>query len=520
MIDALDIRVHGIVQGVGFRPFVYRLAKRYLVNGWVLNDREGVFIHAEAESKLLDGFVMEIADNAPSAARVTEIELKEVPLLECTAFEIRESEKDETQDTTLVSADLATCDECLEELFDPENRRYRYPFINCTNCGPRFTIIDELPYDRPATSMAAFEMCPECAAEYADPSDRRFHAQPDACWECGPVVSFACRQTKVADAAAAPGTPPRRSKPSSRAEARVLELSRRFGAPDAPSLTSAPSGEGIADASPGSPASAEDMLVVWGIDRESSDAIFAAAVDVLEAGGILAVKGLGGFHLVCDAENPEALETLRARKHRDGKAFAVMVPDVDAARRVCLVDDAEAAALALPARPIVLLRKRPDVQLAAGLADRLPELGVMLPATPVQHLLMHDWRERTGCDMLVMTSGNRHDEPIEIDDVQAYARLGDIADAFIGNNRPIRSRYDDSVLRILHATEPDGTQIADATQMIRRARGYAPVPLELPNEPKTSVFAAGPEQKATFACALGAKAFVSQHIGDVEDAAT
>ncbi len=499
MIDALDIRVRGIVQGVGFRPFVYRLAKRYLVSGWVLNDREGVFIHAEAEGQLLNEFVMELADNAPASARVTEVELKEVPFQDCTTFEIRTSDEAPTEDTTLVSADLATCDDCLRELFDPADRRYRYPFINCTNCGPRFTIIDALPYDRPVTSMASFAMCPSCAAEYADPADRRFHAQPDACWQCGPHVSWRTN------------------------------------------------GE-----------------IAWGTDRASSDAIFSAAVDVLAAGGILAVKGLGGFHLVCDAENPDALHALRERKQRDGKAFAVMVPDAQAARRVCLVDDAEAAALSLPARPIVLLRKRADTHFAAGLADGLPELGVMLPTTPVQHLLLHDWRERTGRDMLVMTSGNRHDEPIVIDDADAYTRLGGIADAFLGNDRPIRARYDDSVLRILHVPGATGADArgTDVTQMIRRARGYAPVPITLqrgenalststpmpstpapmpstpapmPSTPAptsvpscvdgvvdagqpATVFAAGSEQKSTFTYAIGDQAFVSQHIGDVEDA--
>ena len=357
MIEALDIRVRGIVQGVGFRPFVYRLARRYIINGWVLNDLDGVFIHAEGETQLLDEFVTELHMNPPAAAVVREVELKEVPLQDCTRFEIRESKADDADEGTLVSADLATCDDCLRELFDPSDRRYRYPFINCTNCGPRFTIIDSLPYDRPATSMASFTMCPDCAHEYADPADRRFHAQPDACFECGPQLSFAIT-----------GTP-------------------------------------------------DDIL--WAKGRDESDALIAKSVDVLARGGILAVKGLGGFHLACDAGNAEALEKLRSRKKRDGKAFAVMVATVDDARAACEVSLEEEALLKSPARPIVLLKKRPDAHLAEGLADRLPELGVMLPATPVQHLLLHDYREATGKTMLVMTSGNVHDEPIVTDDSEA-----------------------------------------------------------------------------------------------------
>ena len=234
MIEALDINVKGIVQGVGFRPFIYRLAKRYLVKGWVLNAVDGVFIHAEAEGNLLDEFVMEISDNAPAAARVERITMKEVPLQGCTDFEIRFSNDAQTADTTLVSPDLATCDDCVNELFDPANRRYRYPFINCTNCGPRFTIIDKLPYDRASTSMGEFTMCPECAHEYADPEDRRFHAQPDACFECGPQVSW---REVTADG-------------------------------------------GLGD-------------ITWGSTREESDAIFGRAVDLLLQGKILAVKGLG-----------------------------------------------------------------------------------------------------------------------------------------------------------------------------------------------------------------------------------
>jgi len=452
LIEALDIRVRGIVQGVGFRPFVYRLARRYVISGWVLNDLDGVFIHAEGEGGLLDEFVTELHTNPPSAAVVREVELKEVPLQDCEGFEIRESRDAEAEAGTLVSADLATCDDCLRELFDPQDRRYRYPFINCTNCGPRFTIIDSLPYDRPATSMAAFEMCDDCAREYADPADRRFHAQPDACWECGPSLSW-------------------------------VDLRDGSEAPDP----------------------------------------LAAGVEVLAGGGILAVKGLGGFHLVCDASDAEVLAELRKRKRRDGKAFAVMVPDVQAARAVCEVSVEEEALLLSPARPIVLLRKRPEAQLAAGLADGLPELGIMLPATPVQHLILHDYHEMTGKDMLVMTSGNVHDEPIVTDDAVASEKFAGIADAILGNNRPILSRYDDSVVRIVRLGRAnEHGEPNDAVQVVRRARGYAPVPIAFPQGASGpfggTVLAAGSEQKNTFAFARGEQAYVSQHIGDLEDA--
>ena len=437
MIEALDIQVKGIVQGVGFRPFVYRMAKKYLINGWVLNATDGVFIHAEGEGKLLDEFVWELSENPPAASHVEEISLKEVPLEDFASFEIRFSDAGAVEKTTLVSPDLATCDDCVRELFDPADRRYRYPFINCTNCGPRFTIIERLPYDRKNTSMKEFPMCPTCAAEYADPLDRRFHAQPDACFECGPHISWRERAGLGEE----------------------LGLGRFEPARDA---------GGVSD----------EGGLSWGNTREESDAIFARAAAVLLAGGIVAVKGLGGFHLVCDANNPRAVATLRARKRREGKAFAVMMRDVDAVRRVCEVSEVEEATLASVQRPIVLLRKRPDACLAPGLADKLPELGVMLPYTPVQHLLLHDFAEASSVGdlppMLVMTSGNLHDEPIVTDDEEALAKLADVADAFLGNDRAIRARYDDSVVRVVRAGSA-----GEAIQVVRRARGFAPTPTPL-----------------------------------------
>ena len=316
MIDAVDIHVKGIVQGVGFRPFVYRMAKKYLINGWVLNATDGVHIHAEGESALVDEFIMELSDNAPAASKVEEIDIKEVPLEDFDSFEIRFSDDEDVAETTLVSPELATCDDCVAELFNPNDRRYRYPFINCTNCGPRFTIIDHLPYDRAATSMAAFPMCEKCAAEYADPLDRRFHAQPDACFECGPSVTW------------------------------------RVGA-DGP-------------------------ISSLGKTREESDAIFAAAVEMLMAGKILAVKGLGGFHLVCDAQqrrgSGRAASAQAARRKGLGCHGADRGPRPDA--RV-LREASEEEAAALPGRrgPSCCLRKRPDGAIGAGVADGLVRAG-------------------------------------------------------------------------------------------------------------------------------------------------
>lgn len=508
MIEARDIHVTGIVQGVGFRPFIYRLAKRYLVNGWVLNATDGVFIHAEGEENLLDEFILEISQNPPAASRVDRIEIDYVPLQDFSSFDIRFSDEAEVEKTTLVSPDLATCDDCLSELFDESDRRYHYPFINCTNCGPRFTIIDALPYDRPSTSMAGFPMCESCAAEYADPADRRFHAQPDACFSCGPRLSLRVSDAykKFVSAEVAPAAP-----------ATADESALSDSAAPAESTT----------ADPAAPSSHAEVM--WAETRESSDAIIDSTVAILRAGGIVAIKGLGGFHLACDASNAETLAELRRRKRREGKAFAVMVRDVEAAHHYCIVSEEEENLLTSAARPIVLLRKRPDVSLASGLADDLPELGIMLPATPVQHLLL-----RAFDGMLVMTSGNVHDEPIQIDDEQAYTALADIADAFVGNNRPIRARYDDSVVRVLDVGNGETMM-----QFIRRARGYAPLPIVLPDAPFVeagrdgdvstasasastvqSIFATGPEQKCTFCLTRPGEAFVSQHIGDMENAET
>ena len=472
----VHIHVTGIVQGVGMRPFVYREAMAHGICGWVLNAGDGVHIEAHASVEALDGFVAALSEHAPAAARVEHVELMDLAPDDWDAaskqgFRIVASQ-DQTAHTTLVSPDIATCDDCLRELFDPADRRFHYPFINCTNCGPRFTIIRSLPYDRAATSMNRFPMCPTCAAEYADPLDRRFHAQPDACFDCGPHITW-------------------------REAAGDMELE----------------GSGATPA--------------VGSTREASDAIIGRCVELLAGGGIVAIKGLGGFHLACDATNEQAVAELRRRKRRSNKPLAVMVRSLADAECLCHVDGVERNLLAGSVHPIVLLRRRavcesggsPDaLALAPSVAHDLPELGVMLPYTPLQHLLFaaaasHDMHA------LVMTSGNLSEEPIETDDALAWEHLvaAGIADALLGNNRAILSRYDDSVVRVV-----DG-----AVMPVRRARGYAPQPLSLPALDSTTpcVLACGPQQKATIALtredADGHVAcFVSQHIGDVENGAT
>ncbi len=553
LIEALDIHVQGVVQGVGFRPFVYRTAKKYLINGWVFNAIDGVYIHAEGESKLLDEFVLELSDNAPASAQVTQIDLSEAPLQDCTTFEIRFSEEEQDKSTTLVSPDLATCDDCIHELFDPTDRRFHYPFINCTNCGPRFTIISELPYDRANTSMSAFSMCEKCAAEYSDPTNRRFHAQPNACFECGPHVSW--YESSSFDRDKSNGVDQDESNGADRHD------------PDEEQLHSASLGdmsgkaEDVTECEAGCATSGnvsretfcvahEHESAKYARTREESDAIFARAIELLLDGNIVAVKGLGGFHLVCDAYNAQAVAKLRSRKRREGKAFAVMMADIQDVQSVCSVNDVEATILASVQRPIVLLRKHTDAVLTAGIADDLSELGVMLPCTPVQHILMHDFAKavasyRKTPPMLVMTSGNIHNEPIVINDNDAYASLSGIADAFLSNDRAILCRFDDSVVRVIKAGKA-----GYAVQLIRRARGYAPQPLDVSDISlsfdeatvvnsshaegdnslgsqnvsretfSSALFATGSEQKNTFTLLRGAQAFMSQHIGDMENAQT
>ena len=467
----VHIHVTGIVQGVGMRPFVYREAMAHGICGWVLNAGDGVHIEAHAPADALDAFVTALSEHAPAAARVEHVDVADLAPASWNAadeqgFRIVASQ-DQTAHTTLVSPDIATCDDCLRELFDPADRRYHYPFINCTNCGPRFTIIRSLPYDRAATSMDCFPMCPKCAAEYANPLNRRFHAQPDACFDCGPHITW----REAGEAAASPAV---------------------------------------------------------GTTRETSDAIIGRCVELLANGGIVAIKGLGGFHLACDASNEQAVAELRLRKRRSNKPLAVMVRGLADVERLCHVNDVERGLLAGSIRPIVLLRRRaaygsdgdsPDTpELAPSVAHDLPELGVMLPYTPLQHLLLAA-AEARGMYALVMTSGNLSEEPIETDDDLVWEHLvaAGIADALLGNDRAILSRYDDSVVRVV-----DG-----AVMPVRRARGYAPQPLPLPalDGAPPCVLACGPQQKATIALTREgtngeAACFVSQHIGDVENGGT
>jgi hydrogenase maturation protein HypF len=511
---AARIEVAGVVQGVGFRPFVYTLARERGLTGWVNNTAEGVTIVVEGDPATVASFADDVWRLAPPMAVVQAVSSASAEPQGFASFEIRAS--DARGDLTLVSPDIATCPACLADMLDPANRRHGYAFTNCTNCGPRFTIVESLPYDRPATSMKAFEMCPECAAEYADPADRRFHAQPNACHVCGPRLYL--------NGGGAP---------------------EGLAWSDATALTPLP--ERTRD----------------GEAARSADVLRLAAGMLLD-GRILAIKGLGGFHLACDATSETAVAELRTRKRRWGKPLAIMLPDLAAARALCEVGDEEAALLEGTRRPIVLLRLRssgvgegatgaraasgtcevatetrcahgaalhgraevsasaadarsagpggdphqpdPGAALAPSVAPGLAELGVMLPYTPLHHLLM----DAVGGRPLVMTSGNVSEEPIAIDNAEALERLSPIADAFLLHDREIRQRYDDSVVRV----------VAGATELVRRSRGYAPFPLRLPFSTDVHILATGPEQKSTFCLARETHAFVSQHIGDMENAET
>ncbi|MBW3547101.1 MAG: carbamoyltransferase HypF [Actinobacteria bacterium] len=427
------MRVTGTVQGVGFRPFVYRHAVALGLSGHVANDSEGVLVEAEGPPQQLDELSRRLTEEPPPLARVATLETTQLPATGGSGFRIVES-RSERAPAVAVSVDVATCDDCLAELTDPSDRRYGYPFTNCTNCGPRYTIIRSIPYDRPATTMAGFPMCDACAAEYADPGDRRFHAQPNACPACGPQL-------------------------------RLLE------------------GDGRVVAEQG----------------EALD----GAVKALLAGKIVAVKGLGGYHLATDASDAGAVAELRRRKHRDDKPFAVMVPDLDAARALCRLSPDAAAALSSLRRPIVLAHRHPDADgVAPGVAPGLPELGLMLPYTPLHHLLLQGMGRP-----LVMTSGNLSDEPIAHTDDDAVTRLGPLVDATLAHDRPIHIRADDSVVR----ARPNGR-----TQMVRRSRGFAPEPLPLPRPARRQVLAVGAELKNTVSVAKDANVVASHHIGDLE----
>jgi len=449
--------VRGAVQGVGFRPFVHRLATALELAGWVHNSAQGVFIEVEGPRGALQEFLLRLEAERPPHSFIQSLESRWLDPVGYAGFVIRESQTG-GEPTALVLPDIATCPDCLREIFDPANRRYRYPFTNCTHCGPRFSILTALPYDRANTTMARFAMCPACRAEYEDPANRRFHAQPNACPVCGPQLEL--RRGGARPRATAPG--------------RAAE----------------------------------------GDHRERGDAALRAAAEALRRGEIVAVKGLGGFHLMALAQDEAAVRRLRARKQREEKPLALMFPSLQSVRSVCLVSPWEERLLRAPEAPIVLLQRRPAaddsdarLRIAPSVAPGNPLLGVLLPYTPLHHLLLAE----VGCPV-VATSGNRSDEPICTDEEEAQERLGDIADVFLVHDRPIARHVDDSVVRVVLGRE----------LILRRARGYAPLPVGLSLAPGTppaaTVLGVGAQLKNTVALARGAQVFVSQHIGDLDTA--
>ncbi|MBV8429835.1 MAG: carbamoyltransferase HypF [Solirubrobacterales bacterium] len=425
-------RVEGTVQGVGFRPYVHRLAAELGLAGYVLNDAHGVLLEVEGDALAVDEFLARLSPEAPPLAVIERVGVSEGEATGDTEFVIRPSPRGKVADAP-VTPDTATCGQCLRELFDPGDRRYRYPFINCTNCGPRFTIVRGIPYDRPFTTMAGFRMCPTCQAEYEDPGDRRFHAQPNACPVCGPSV-------KLLDPAGRP--------------------------------------------------------------VDVADPMGAAALALLE-GRIVAVKGIGGYHLACRADDEAAVARLRSRKHREDKPFALMVPRSRDAESLVRLGEAERALLAGPERPIVLAERRTDAPVAPSVAPGAPELGIMLPYSPLHHLLLADAGRP-----LVMTSGNVSEEPIAFSDADAGERLRRIADLLLVHDRPIETRTDDSVARVIRRDRP---------LFLRRSRGYVPAALALPEPARRPILACGAELKNTFCLARGSRAWVGHHIGDLQN---
>lgn len=427
------ILVQGIVQGVGFRPFIYRQAVRENLKGFVTNSSSGVEIEVEGDREALARFLAVLQSEPPVLARITKVESSNISIVGETEFQIRSSRQEEER-STLISPDISICDDCLHELFDPQDRRYRYPFINCTNCGPRYTIIKDIPYDRPKTTMVSFQMCQACQSEYEDPSDRRFHAQPNACPVCGPEVWLTDNTGKKLDA-----------------DDPILEAAR------------------------------------W-----------------LNRGKIIGVKGLGGFHLACDATREKSVILLRERKGREEKPLAVMALDLSAVEKFAEITPKERDLLRSPRRPIVLLNKKNPNPLAESVAPRNGYLGTMLPYTPLHYLILKE-----GFTALVMTSGNISEEPIAIGNDEALSRLGEIADLFLFHNREIYLRSDDSVTRFA----------AGLPRPIRRSRGYVPVPVFMRRE-SPSILAVGGELKNTICLLKGDRAFLSQHVGDLENMET
>ena len=430
--ERLHVEVHGAVQGVGFRPFVFRLAEDLKLLGWVKNTPAGVIVEVDGSHPSLQTFLDRLVAEKPPAAYIRSVDTRYLNPAGFDKFEIGDSDQSGPK-TTVVLPDLATCPDCLRELFDSRDRRYRYPFINCTNCGPRYSIISGLPYDRPNTTMAQFSQCPACLEEYHNPRSRRFHAQPNACPICGP------------------------------------------------------------------------RLELWNVDGwtvGTADAALRRAAEAIRSGKIVAVKGLGGFQLIVDAANEEAVRELRRRKHREEKPFAVMYPAMKSLVEDCPISEAEACLLSGSQAPIVLLERKPGCSsLAASVAPENPAVGVMLPYTPLHHLLMHELRVP-----VVATSANLTDEPICIDEFEALDRLHGIADLFLVHNRPIIRHVDDSVVRVVMGRE----------LVMRRARGYAPLPIEIDNQQGTTILAYGAHQKCAVALLANSQVTVSQHIGDME----
>lgn len=433
MNEKVKIVIRGVVQGVGFRPFIFRLADELGIKGWIINSSQGVFIDAESERNTLEVFIRKIETDRPKNSYIQSFEHTWLDAEGFTSFEIRES-KESGSKTALVLPDISTCNDCLEEIFDPKNRRYLYPFTNCTNCGPRYSIIADLPYDRFNTTMGEFEMCPECRAEYSDPLNRRFHAEPTACPKCGPQVTLT----------------------------------------------------GI------------DGTVLY----EKNEAI-RNAVNVLKNGKTLALKGIGGYQLLCDASNTEAVKTLRSRKRRSEKPFALMFPDPEMVKAECEVSESEMRLLNSVEAPIVLLKKKKNIRSAISgeCAAGNPYLGIMLPYSPLHHILMKQFGSP-----IVATSGNISEEPICINEAEAYEKLADIADYFLIHNRKILRHVDDSIVR----------SAAGKEVMIRRARGYAPLPMVI-TMINAVTLAAGPHLKNTIALNKADNVFISQHIGDLEN---
>jgi hydrogenase maturation protein HypF len=465
--------IRGVVQGVGFRPFVYRLALEEGLAGCVGNDTDGVTVEIEGPAERVAAFLTRLCREQPPMARIDSVTVRELSATGDAEFRIVASEV-LGRVSTGIPADAATCPDCLRELLDPNDRRYRYPFLNCTNCGPRFTITRSIPYDRPQTSMASFPMCPTCQSEYDDPLNRRFHAQPNACWVCGPRVWLETVNTQGLN-----------NDPANL-------LTRDFRAAEANSLSlSKP-----LSIAQGSSWKAKDTST-----SKQEDPI-NQTINLLLSGQIVAIKGIGGFHLSVDATSQAAVMRLRQRKRRYGKPLAVMVRDLEAARAICALTAEEELLLSTPARPIVLARRREGCAIADAVAPGIPWLGLFLPYAPLQHLLFADSRVQA----LVMTSANLSEEPIAIDNDEALARLGAIADAFLMHDREILQRCDDSVAAIV-----DG-----APQLLRRARGFVPLGVQLPFD-APPLLAVGGHLKNVFALARGRFVYQSQHLGDLEN---